>query len=155
MNYVDLLAECDDLRTVILHPDGYGHVQVEERFFGNEQEDPGYLLRKIAETNQWDGFYTMVKNKPVSWLSELIQHFPMDKPYSTKCFIKLLTLRSERDFYMFMISHAHEWYWDENSQELKNQLISIINTCLISESPESIEAEILADQLEWFQMRQK
>ncbi len=140
MNAVEKLARCD-LGHEVYHSDGCGHVQV-ETVAAHGFETPAVLLTQIEQNDLWPEFYDLVKTKPDSWLLRLVTFFPSDQAYSTRCFVRLLNLLSDRQTVILLVQDAPHWYWDRHNVELMAQVEHVVNRLIAETETGSMDGDI-------------
>lgn len=140
---MDLIAELaqHDLVHEIYHPDGHGHVQVEQVAF-DWGKSPTELLNKIEQESLWPAFFTMLKTKPEQWLLDLLFFFPKDKQYSTQCFAEFLSIISSRDGLIYLLQDSPDWYWNAETSALINKVLAVTESLLDDLPKDAISAEI-------------
>jgi hypothetical protein len=145
---MDPIAELaqQDLIYEIYHPDGHGHLQVEQVSF-DWGKSPTELLNKIEQESLWPAFFTMVKTKPEQWLFDLLYFFPKDKQYSTLCFVEFLHMISSRDGLICLLQDSPDWYWNTQTSTLINRVLAITKELIETIPEDPITAEIESSML--------
>lgn len=140
---MDPIAELaqQDLIHEIYHPDGHGHVQVQQVSF-DWGKSPTELLDKIDQESLWPAFFIMVKTKPDQWLLDLLFFFPKDKQYSTQCFVDFLAILSSRDGLICLLQDAPNWYWDSETSKLINKVLAVTEVLIETLPEDPITAEL-------------
>lgn len=140
MDIIQKLAQCD-LGHEIYHVDAFGHIQV-ETVSSSTFESPSVLLEMIDQDSLWDQFFAMAKTQPEKWLINLVSHFPEAKPYSTACFVKFLSIISDRNALIFLVQYSSDWYWDVQNLCLMERVFEVVEKLIEERSSAAVSDDI-------------
>ncbi|WP_295894461.1 hypothetical protein [uncultured Vibrio sp.] len=117
--YVDVSAieQLKEFRYVPpkLHPDGRGHVQVEE-VVRDQPERLDSILKAIDSENSWEECFSVFESQSFRWLIDISNLLRRYTPYHTACQLKIHEIITSIDKNSILISQsADEWFWDDSN----------------------------------------
>lgn len=128
------------------HVDDIEHCQVElihhEQPYGLEN-----ILEEIERHQAWEDCFSMLNERPLSWLLSFSEQIKNTKDYHTQCQLKVFKQLRYNESMLLVLQSASSWHWSSNNKSLILTLLEAIEHLSTDEGGEKAFKEVNADIL--------